>query len=90
MELLLLPLKLAFWLVFGIFLLPFLLLRLALKVLMAVIVLPFVLVFAFVGVLLACLALAFALLAPLLPFAVIALLIYALMRHSPAATAVRG
>jgi hypothetical protein len=90
MGLLLLPIHLAFALVFGVFMLPFLILRFVFKLLAALIVFPFVILFVVAAALVAVVAMLFAILAPLLPFAVIALLIYAVMRHSPAATVARG
>jgi hypothetical protein len=79
--LLLLPIRLAFFLVFGLLIaLPFLLLRLAIKATVALLLLPFVLL-----ILLACLvfgvfAVTFALLLPLLPFAVVGFCLWLMMR----------
>ena len=53
-------------------------------------VLPIILIVAFVAVLVAGLALTLAVLAPLAPLVIIALLVYALTRRSPAATAHPG
>ena len=91
MGLLLLPFTLAFSLVFGlVFVLPFMLLRAVLRLLAVLFVLPIILIVTFVAVLVAGLALTFAILAPLAPLVIIALLVYALMRRSPAATAHPG
>jgi len=53
-------------------------------------VLPIILIVTFVAVLVAGLTFTFAILAPLAPLVIIALLVYALMRRSPAATAHPG
>ncbi len=70
--------------------LPFLILRFVLKLLFAIVMVPFVLFIvagalfmAFAGVLLA-------LFSPLLPLAFVALLIWAITRHSRAASAIPG
>ena len=70
--------------------LPFLILRFVLKLLFALVMVPFVLFvvagalfMAFAGVLLA-------LFSPLLPLAFVALLIWAITRHSRAASAIPG
>jgi hypothetical protein len=70
--------------------LPFLILRFVLKLLFAVVMVPFVLFvvagalfLAFAGVLLA-------LFSPLLPLAFVALVIWAITRHSRAASAIPG
>ena len=83
-----------FCLLFGILffpiVLPFLILRFVFKLLFALVMVPFVLLvvagalfMAFAGVMLA-------LFSPLLPFAFVALLIWALTRHSRAASAIPG
>jgi hypothetical protein len=83
-----------FCLLFGILffpiVLPFLILRFVLKLLFALVMVPFVLFIvagalfmAFAGVLLA-------LFTPLLPLAFVALLIWAITRHSRAASAIPG
>jgi hypothetical protein len=81
--LLLLPLKL----MIGLLLLPFILLRVVVKLLATLILLPIVLALAAVGVLigglglmLGGLAFSFALLLPLLPFAIIALFVWAIVK----------
>jgi hypothetical protein len=70
--------------------LPFLILRFVLKLLFALVMVPFVLLvvagalfMAFIGVLMA-------LFSPLLPLAFVALLIWAITRHSRAASAIPG
>ena len=75
-SLLLLPIKLAFWLLF----LPFILLRIALKAVLALLLLPFVLMIVLAGVLLAVIAASFAIVLPLLPFAFIAFCVWLMMR----------
>jgi len=87
--LLLLPFAL-FALPFALLLLPFLIVRFVVKAAVALFVLPFVL---FIGAIVyVALAIAFslAILAPLLPFAMIALLVWAITRNSQAAIAARG
>jgi hypothetical protein len=87
MGLLLLPFTLAFTLlVTAVFVLPFMLLRAVLKLATAIVVLPLVLIFSCGILLVAGLAFSLAILAPLAPFAIVALLVYALMRRSPAAS----
>ena len=75
---------------FALLLLPFLILRFVVKAAVALVVLPFVL---FVGVIV-CVALAIAfslaILAPLLPFAMLAFFVWAIARNSQAAIAARG
>jgi hypothetical protein len=78
--LLFLPIKLAFCMTFGILLLPFLLLRMAIKAMVALVLLPFVLVIAAVGVFFAILAFSVALLVPLLPLALVACGVWAIVR----------
>ena len=101
-HLLTLPFRLAFGLLIAILCLPFvllglpfLLLRVALKATIALIVLPFTVLAAAAGLVIASLALACALLIPLLPFAFVAVCVWALVqaattRRSPAATGGRG
>jgi hypothetical protein len=83
-----------FCLFFGILffplILPFLIIRFVFKLLFALLMVPFVLFmvagalfFAFAGVMLA-------LLSPLVPFALVALVIWALTRHSRAANVIPG
>ena len=82
------------WLLFGIvffpIVLPFLILRFVLKLLFALVMVPFVLFvvagalfMAFAGVMLA-------LFTPLLPLAFVALVIWAITRHSRAASVIPG
>src|SRR5438034_11692034 len=73
-------LTLPFKLVLGLFLLPFLILRIVLKVLVAIVLLPIVLVVGFLFVVLGGLALVFAVLAPLVPFILLALLVAAIVK----------
>jgi len=83
-----------FCLLFGIlffpFILPFLIIRFVFKLLFALLMVPFVLfivagalVLAFAGVMLA-------LATPLIPFAFVALVVWALTRHSRAANVIPG
>ena len=85
-HLLTLPFRLAFGVLFGILLLPFalvllpfFLLRVLVKAVVGLVVLPFALLVAAAGILFAVIAVALALLVPLLPFALIALGIWALV-----------
>jgi hypothetical protein len=79
--LLLLPIRLAFFLVFALLIaLPFLLLRLAIKATAALLLLPFVLLILLACLVFGVLAVTFALLLPLLPFAVIGFCLWLLMR----------
>jgi len=94
--LLTLPFRIFFGLLFGLLLLPFTLLFLPFLLLRAVIKLTFLLVLApiiaIVGVgalLLAAVAIFFALLLPLLPFALVGLFIWAIVRASRPAYALR-
>jgi hypothetical protein len=79
-SLLLLPIKLAFLLVFGLLFLPFILLRIAFKAAMALLLLPFVLMIVLACVVLAALAASFAIVLPLLPFAFIGFCVWLMMR----------
>ena len=67
--------------------LPFLILRVVFKLIFGLLMLPFVLMMVFFGIAMAVLGVLFALAMPLLPFILIALAIWALTRHSRAATA---
>ena len=67
--------------------LPFLILRVVFKLLFGLLMLPFVLIMVLFGVVLAMFGVLFALVMPLLPFILIALAVWALTRHSRAATA---
>ena len=87
--LLTLPFRIVFGLFFGLLFLPFsllflpfLLLRIIIKSAVMLIVLPFVLLAAGVALLVAMLAVGLALMIPLLPFAFVALVIWALTRSS--------
>ena len=89
--LLFLPLRLAFWLAFGLILLPFLLLRFVIKATAALLLLPFVLLFVFACLVFGVFAVTFALLLPLLPFAVIGFCVWLMFRpHSRAASVIPG
>jgi len=70
--------------------LPFLILRVVFKVLFALLLVPFVLIVVAGALLLAFASVAFALFVPILPLAVVALIIWALTRHSRAATVSPG
>jgi hypothetical protein len=70
------------------FVLPFLLLRFIFKLVVGLLLLPFVLLTVGFALAIAAVAVAFAMLAPLLPFALLALVIVAVMQHSRAASAV--
>jgi hypothetical protein len=80
-----------FCLIFLPFLLPFMLLRLFFRLVFGLVMLPFVLVMVglalAVGVLCALGMVFFAVLMPLAPFALVALVIWAFMQHSRAASA---
>jgi hypothetical protein len=67
--------------------LPFLILRVVFKLLFGLLMLPFVVMMVLFGVAMAVMGVFFALAIPLLPFILIALAIWALTRHSRAATA---
>ncbi|HMF13908.1 MAG TPA: hypothetical protein VKE94_16435 [Gemmataceae bacterium] len=67
--------------------LPFLILRVVFKVIFGLLMLPFVLMMVFFGIAMAFFGVLFALAMPLLPFVLIALVVWALTRHSRAATA---
>ena len=79
-----------FCLLAGIVFFPFLILRVVFRVLFALLMVPFVLLIVGGAVLMALAAVTFALLTPLLPFALVALVIWALTRHSRAASALPG
>ena len=83
-----------FCLLFGILffpiVLPFLILRFVIKILFAVLMVPFVLMIVTGALLMAFAGVMFALLTPLLPLAFVALVIWALTRHSRAATVIPG
>ena len=76
--LLLLPLRLAFGLVFGVLLLPFFIVRVVLKLAVGLLLLPIVLLAVLVGLLVAG-TLSFAVLIPLAPLFVVLLLAWALV-----------
>ena len=87
--LLTLPFRVFFGLLFGILFLPFailflpfLLLRLVIKAAVLVFILPFVLIAAVFAAGVALIAVVFAILAPLLPFVVVGLIVWAVMRAS--------
>ena len=65
--------------------LPFLLLRFVIKLILGLVLLPFVLLMVVFGLLM---AVTFAFLTPLVPLAVVALVLVALTRHSRAASAI--
>jgi hypothetical protein len=75
---------------FAVLLLPFLILRFVVKAAVALVVLPFVLLIGAIVCVALAIAFSLAILAPLLPFAIIALLVWAITRNSPAAIAARG
>ena len=88
-HLIALPFKLFFGLLFGLLLLPFallflpfLLLRVVLKSLVLVAVLPFVLLTVGAAMVVAVVAVLFAMMIPLLPFAFVALFVWAIVRSS--------
>ena len=87
--LLTLPFRMVFGALFGILflpfailLLPFLLLRLVIKAAVLLFVVPFVLLATLFAVGMALIAVFFAILAPLLPFVVVGLIVWAVMRAS--------
>ena len=67
--------------------LPFLILRVVFKVIFGLLMLPLVLMMIFFGIAMAVFGVLFALALPILPFVLIALAVWALTRHSRAATA---
>jgi hypothetical protein len=88
-HLLALPFKLFFGLVFGVLvlsfgllILPFLLLRFVIKALVLLVALPFVLLAVGAGLVVALVAVLCVLMIPLLPFAFVALCVWAIMRSS--------
>ena len=87
--LLTLPFRLAFGLLFGVLLLPFallflpfLLLRFVIKSFVLLVALPFVLLAVGAAMVVALIAVVFALMVPLLPFAFVALCVWAIVRSS--------
>ena len=95
--LLTLPFRIAFGLFFGLLLLPFallflpfLLLRFVIKTAVMLVVLPVVLVAVAGAMLVALLGIGLVVAIPLLPFAFIAFLVWAVMRSSRAATVIPG
>lgn len=95
--LLTLPFRIVFGVFFGLLFLPFtllflpfLLLRILIKSAVMLIVLPFVLLAIGGALLVAMLAAGLVLMIPLLPFAFVALCIWAIMRSSRAATVIPG
>ena len=72
------------------FVLPFLLLRFIVKLVFGLLMLPFVLLMVAGALVMAVLAVTLAVLSPLLPFALVALVLFAVMRHSRAASAIPG
>jgi hypothetical protein len=69
---------------------PFLLLRFILKLVVGLLMVPFILAVVVGALLLAFAGVVFALLSPLLPLAFVVLVIWALTRHSRAASAIPG
>jgi hypothetical protein len=67
--------------------LPFLILRFIFKLVFGLLMIPFVVMMILFGVAMAVFGILFALAMPLLPFVLIALAVWALTRHSRAATA---
>lgn len=90
--LLLLPFRIAFVLALGLFVaLPFLLLRIAIKTTVALLVLPFVLLIVLACLVFGMMAVVFAALLPLLPFAVIGLCLWVMIKpRSRAASVIPG
>ena len=76
-----------FCLLFFPFLLPFIILRFVFRLVFGLLMLPFIMLFVAGIVVFALLTAAFAMFLPLMPFALVALAIWALMRHSRAASA---
>ena len=72
------------------FVLPFLLLRFIVQLVFGLLMLPFVLLMVAGALVMAVLAVTLAVLSPLLPFALVALVLFAVMRHSRAASAIPG
>ena len=70
--------------------LPFLILRFVLKLLFAIVMVPFVLLMVVGALFLAFAGVLLALFSPLLPLAFVALIIWAITRHSRAASAIPG
>jgi len=66
--------------------LPFLILRVVFKLVFGLLMIPFVVIAILFGVAMAVMGVFFALAVPLLPFILIALAVWALTRHSRAAT----
>ena len=75
-----------FCLLFFPFLLPFIILRLVFRLVFGLLMLPFVLLIVAGAILFAAFSVVAALFVPMLPFVLIALAIWALTRHSRAAT----
>jgi hypothetical protein len=67
--------------------LPFLILRFIFKLVFGLLMIPFVVLMILFGIAMAVFGVLFALAVPLLPFVLIALAVWALTRHSRAATA---
>jgi hypothetical protein len=67
--------------------LPFLILRFVFRLVFGLLMIPFVVMMILFGVAMAVFSVFFALVMPLLPFVLIALAVWALTRHSRAATA---
>jgi len=72
------------------FLLPFYILRFVFRMMFGLLMLPFILLFVAGAVLFLVATALFAAFIPLMPFALVALAVWALMRHSRAATAYPG
>jgi hypothetical protein len=70
--------------------LPFLILRFVLKLLFAIVMVPFVLFIVAGALFMAFAGVVLALFSPLLPLAFVALIIWAITRHSRAASAIPG
>src|ERR1051325_9197962 len=79
-----------FCLLFFPFLLPFLVLRFVFRLVFGLLMLPFIMLFVVGAVLFALFSVFFAMFIPLMPFVLIALAIWALTRHSRAASAYPG
>ncbi len=81
-HLLLLPFRVALWLVVGVVLLPVLLVWFGLKLLVSLVLLPFKIAFALLGLVLMALALGVLFFVPLLPVLLLVLLVWVLARTS--------
>jgi hypothetical protein len=70
------------------FVLPFLLLRFIFKLVFGLLMLPFILLMVGFALVMAAMAVTLAVLTPLVPFALVALVLFAITRHSRAASAI--